>query len=293
MNTPLPVTRSPYTVFRWRIPEVAPYGIPITDYRKRIRSPRIGALNRMRRYLSLSLLLFLILTPSAFAQTDAALQLGLRRDFGTGIGASIQGTFSLRAEGPADLERVVFYLDDQPMAEVTAPPFRYQFHTDAYPPGLHTFSAVGHTAVGQEIASNTITRNFLTSGEATKIMVWIIAPVLALVLVGGLITGWLARRRHAANPEMMAVDGAFGGAICPKCKRPFARHWWGLNIVVGKYDRCPHCGKWSIVQRAHPAVLEAALEAMKQADAQAGAPLPPTDEQDALHRRLDESRFDN
>ena len=55
--------------------------------------------------------------------------------FGTGIGSSIQGKFSLRAEGPAHLTRVVFLIDGETMAEDTTPPFRYQFHTDSYSPG--------------------------------------------------------------------------------------------------------------------------------------------------------------
>ncbi|MBK8985236.1 MAG: hypothetical protein IPM39_04005 [Chloroflexi bacterium] len=253
-------------------------------------SPHISALNKSRRQITFLLLYFLFFVSAAFAQTDGALQLNLRRDFGTGIGANIQGTFSLRAEGPADLERVVFLLDDEPMAEANAAPFRYQFHTDAYPPGVHTFSAVGYTAVGQELSSNTITRNIMTGAEATRGMVWMIVPVLVLIVGGSLLTGWIAKRGQRANPETAAVNGAFGGTICPKCKRPFARHWWGLNIIVGKYDRCPHCGKWSVVQRVHPDILVASLDAMRQADTPTS---PPADEADARQRRLDDSRYEN
>ena len=92
------------------------------------------------------LIVCLLLVPSVLAQNESALQLSLRRDFGTGIGSSIQGKFSLRAEGPADLTRVVFLIDGETMAEVTTPPFRYQFHTDAYSPGVHTFSAACRSA---------------------------------------------------------------------------------------------------------------------------------------------------
>lgn len=238
------------------------------------------------------LIVCLLLVPSVLAQNESTLQLSLRRDFGTGIGSSIQGKFSLRAEGPADLTRVMFLIDGETMAEVTTPPFRYQFHTDAYSPGVHTFSAVGYTAVGQELTSNTITRNILTGSESTRATLWIIIPILVLIVGGQLLFYFITRRGKTKNGQDLAIDGLFGGTICPKCKRPFARHWWGLNIGVGKYDRCPHCHKWSIVRSVHPDILAASAQAMKQADAQNGS-LPTLDDEEVQRRRLDDSRFDN
>lgn len=235
------------------------------------------------------LLALLLLLPPALTQEENALTLTMRRDFGFGMGSSIQGTFSLRVSGPDDLQRVVFYMGDQILAEVDTPPFRHQFNTDNYPPGVHTYRAVGFTAAGEELLSNGITRNVVTARESNQTMIWIIAPILLLSLGVPALFALLSIRRRRPGDEF-PIDGMFGGAICPKCKRPFARHWWGINLIVGKYDRCPHCGRWSLVQAAHPDLLRASHEAMKQADAQ-DTPLPPTDSADDLRRRLDDSRF--
>ena len=75
---------------------------------------------------------------------------------------------------------------------------------------------------------------------------------------------------------------------------PFARHIWGLNLVVGKYDRCPHCGKWSLVRSLPPDVLEAAVEARRQeAAAKSQAPSKPEEDESNWRKRLDDSRFDS
>lgn len=249
----------------------------------------------MNRRLWLLLLLsaWLVTAVALFAQSEPALQLSLRRDFGLGMGANIQGTFSLRATGPADLERVIFFIDDQPLAEVAAPPFQVQFHTDTFAEGPHTLAATGYTTSGVELRANTLTRNFLPAGAGTNFAIWLGVAVVVLGLGGSWLTSKIAGRGRAnAQNGDVAISGLFGGTICPKCARPFARHWWGLNLVVGKYDRCPHCGKWSLVQAVHPDVLAASQEAMRQADAQETAAAAP-DAAASARRRLDDSRFES
>lgn len=235
----------------------------------------------------------LLTAVASLAQSANALQLNLRRNFGLGIGANIQGTFSMRVEGPANLTGVTFLIDEQPIATISDPPYQVQFRTDNFAPGPHILRAAGVTNNGQELTSNTLTRNFLTAGESVKATLWILIPILAIALGGRWLSNRIARRGRTQSPADIPIDGMFGGAICPQCKRPFARHWWGLNIVIGKFDRCPHCGKWSVVQSVHPDILEASLAAMKQADAQESATAPPhNDSEDAYRRRLDNSRFD-
>src|SRR2546422_242225 len=101
-------------------------------------------------------------------------------------------------------------------------------------------------------------------------------------------------RRGRLSPTPLGAArryGILGGAICPKCGRPFSRHWWAPNAVSGKLDRCPHCGRWSVV-RALP--LDQ-LRAAEAAELQAAQPTHPASEPSAeekLRRQLDESRFD-
>ncbi len=247
----------------------------------------------MIRKTSLLVWLLLGMTVTAVAAQDT-LRLSLSRDFGAGFGTEIQGRFSMHVEGPDDLVRVLFFIDETQVAEQTAPPFRYQFSTGNFPPGAHVLRAVGVTADGRELTSNTLTRTFLTSSDANQRVAMTIVPVIALVIGVSLFSWWLASRGQKASGQA-AINGPFGGSICPKCHKPFARHWWGMNVVIGKLDRCPHCGKWSVVQRAHPDLLQAAYEAMLQAEKGAADTLTtsPEDKEKTFHKQLDDSRFDN
>jgi hypothetical protein len=64
-----------------------------------------------------------------------------------------------------------------------------------------------------------------------------------------------------------------------------------LNVVAGKYDRCPHCGKWSLVRRVDPRLLRKAAEAFTAGQEQ--EPNAPLDVSQSFSKQLDESRFDN
>ncbi|MBE2202100.1 MAG: Ig-like domain-containing protein [Anaerolinea sp.] len=227
------------------------------------------------------------------AQNDATLKLSLRRDFGYGNGANIQGTFSFRIDGPDNLQRVVFFIDDTAIGSDTEAPFRLQFKTDNYALGVHTLSAVGYTHDGQEINSNRITRNFVSASEAGNFLIWIIVPLLILSLGGRMVVAWLANRgrREADKP---ILSGPLGGTICARCKRPFAIHLWSLRLVTFRIDRCPHCGKWQHVQRMPDELLQTAVAAATEAAAKAAQPHTADPDETAKQRRqLDDSRFEN
>ena len=243
-------------------------------------------------------LLFLFFAhPKAYAQKNSPLTINLIRNLGSATGSGIKGTFTIRANGPDNLESVTFYLDDTSIGTITEPPFNLKFNTDNYPPGTHTITAVGITSNNQELQSNRITRTFLTASENVKSILFLIVPLIILIVVGRFIANRIANRGQKPAHALAKIDGPQGGAICPKCYKPFARHWWAPNFVSSKYDRCPHCHKWSMVTRQSPELLQAALEALGQADALAQAdaetsePAPP-DNENVLKRHLDDSRFD-
>ncbi len=217
------------------------------------------------------------------------MRLRLSRDFGFGMGANIQGTFSYRVTGPDNLERVIFLLDGEKIGEDTEAPFRLQFRTETYSLGVHTMSAEGETSDGRTLTSNTIQRQFVSGSDSTKASLWIIIPVLVLSIGGGAISAWIANRNRS-DKDQPAVTGPFGGTICPKCGRPFAMHIWGPNIAIGKFDRCPHCGKWSVVRRVPPDALYSAAEALKEEPPESAAPA--LSEEERLRQQLDDSRFD-
>lgn len=222
------------------------------------------------------------------------LSLGLRRDFGYGMGIELQGALSLHVSGRDDLARVEFYMDDVLLGELTAAPFRWPFHTDNFPPGLHQLRAVGYPAEGGELHSNVITAKFLSKAEAdqktTQIIVPMVGGIFGLMALGFLLT-FLASRRGGPLPAPGAARnyGLAGGAICRRCGRPFARHLWAPNLITGKLERCPYCGKWSIVGRASADAL-AAAEAAELAEG-GEQPASPLSEEERLRRELENSRY--
>jgi hypothetical protein len=79
-----------------------------------------------------------------------------------------------------------------------------------------------------------------------------------------------------------------GGAICPKCKRPFAFHIFGLRLLVARLDRCSYCGKWSLVRWTSLDELRAAEQAEAQS---AQAQVPETSAEEKLKTELDDSKY--
>lgn len=227
--------------------------------------------------------------------TEAELVLGMRRDFGYGGFGEIQGNFRLTVSGPENLVRVVFRMDDQTLGEVTAAPWQLRFHTDNFAPGSHTLAATGYTASGQELHSNEITTRFLSSEDAGKatgrLVVTLLGGIFGLMALSALVSSLLFRRKGGAPaPGAPRNYGLAGGAVCSRCGRPFARHIWAPNMVMGKLERCPYCGKWAILRAASPAELAAAEAAELQTPAgpeQAGAAAAAGQ----LERDLEDSRF--
>lgn len=238
--------------------------------------------------IPLLLLALALLLPLSVHAQEPELTLSLRRDWGYGgFGGDIQGTFTFRVEGPDDLVSVDFFIDEQRVGTATEPPWRYQFQTDNYDLGVHKLYAVGHTASGEELNSNVLTREFVSARQGWQTALKIVVPIVGLSLLFGLVSFIIDRRRGKTRGSY----GLSGGAVCPKCGYPFARHGWAPNLGLSKYDRCPHCGKWSMVRRASAAELAAAERLYFGEEEETGA-VPDTANEDDLRKRLDDSRFE-
>ncbi len=241
--------------------------------------------------LSTLAVLLALVPPAGYAQTtEPALPLRLSRTFGYGGGGRIQGTFTLSVPERPGLVRVEFLVDGRVVSAADAPPFSYRFNTAHFDPGPHTLSAIGHTAQGQALASNTYRREFLTSAEAWQATRDLLVPLLVFVglaVVASALVPALLSRRQGTRP---GAYGAAGGAVCPRCELPYARHFLAPNLLVGKLARCPHCGKWAVVGRASPTALEQAEARWAAQQGQASA--EPEQEGERLRRALEDSRFE-
>ena len=227
----------------------------------------------------------------ASAQT-ANLTLSLSRDWGYGgFSGDIQGTFTMKATGPTNLARVEFFIDQIRIGEAIQSPFKLQFVTDNYPPGIHSLHATGYTGNGSRLESQTITANFIPASEASKATFRIIIPVLVVVFGAMLLATvipMLTGRKVQPLDSGTQRQYRLGGAICPKCDRPFAVHFYGLNLLGKKIDRCPYCGRWSLVGYASMEKLRAAERAELEA---ATAQVPEVPAEDKLKKDLDDSKY--
>src|SRR5690606_9954169 len=151
--------------------------------------------NYQRVFLLLLALVLLGAVPGVRAQEEEpGITLRLSRDFGYGSGIEAQGRFSYRVEGPDDLVRVEFYMDDTLIGTDEEAPFRLQFDTGQYELGLHRMSAIGYTAGGQELASNIITREFVSAETGIRSAVLTLGGAILLVAVFSVLSYVLTRR---------------------------------------------------------------------------------------------------
>jgi hypothetical protein len=229
------------------------------------------------------------------AQADQTLTLRISRTFGYSSGTGkIQGRFTLKAAGPDNLVSVTFFMDGEQFGEVKQAPFHLSFVTDAYPLGLHSFVATGLTADGSEIRSNIIQAEFVSANESWQAATRVAAPIFGIVILVMILstvaTFWGRRKSKDLPLGAPRQYGYAGGAICPRCQRPYPRNVLSPNMLIGKLERCPFCGKWAIV----PAVPIDILRAAEQAELQSvvgDSDHTQDDEQERLRRDLDDSRY--
>ncbi|MCJ7652038.1 MAG: Ig-like domain-containing protein, partial [Candidatus Lokiarchaeota archaeon] len=80
-----------------------------------------------------------------YAQGDE-ITLKLSRDFGYASGTGkIQGLFSMKVTSSTQLSEVVFYIDSKSIGKDALEPFKLQFNTDDFSPGVHSLYAIGQT----------------------------------------------------------------------------------------------------------------------------------------------------
>ncbi|MBN2555019.1 MAG: hypothetical protein JXA97_03685 [Anaerolineales bacterium] len=226
------------------------------------------------------------------AQDGAELELSLRRDFGYGMGGDIQGKFTLSASGPDDLVQVAFLFDGDVVYVAEELPFEIVFHTGDYDFGVHVLTAEGTRADGSTLFARQLTLNFVSAEQGWDTVGKFLIPLFivagVLTVLGGVLPMLEGRRGKTFE---VGKYGSAGGAVCPRCALPYTRHALSMNLLLGKMERCPHCGKWAIVPGASRAALEAA-ENRYRADTEKGRMKTET-EQAELQRRIDDSRFES
>lgn len=225
------------------------------------------------------------------AQESEQLELRLLRTFGFQAGLQVQGSFSARVSGPEDLKRVTLYLDGEPIGVDEAAPFRIDFNTGEFSNGEHRLWAQGETNSGKTLSSPERRLIFVSAEQGLGSVSNYLLPIFVLIGGGILLSYVLMAVSGRRERFHLGEYGAAGGAVCRRCGMPFSRHFLAPNLVLGKLERCPHCGHWAIVPRASNAALKQAEERFA-ADSEGGAFQPPGSDDDLLER-IEQSRFDD
>lgn len=257
---------------------------------------QIPMLPKLTRLIGLSFFLLGLSANLVLAQSVSdELQLEVHRTFGYGNGNQIQGHFTLVATG-VDLTSATFYIGTDVIGTATSAPFQVTMDTDNYPHGFHTLTVTGQTADGRTLTSRPHRYEFVDASAAGETAFRIVGPIVAVVFglialtfVVQFLPGLLGKRKvlPLGAPRRYGIKG---GAICPKCGRPFGVHFLSINLVGSYFDYCDHCGKWSLVRRATPQQLADAQQA-ELALAQPETPIAEETPEAKLKRQLDETRF--
>lgn len=239
----------------------------------------------------------LLIIPPALAQ-DAGLTVSLRRTWGYSDGTGkIRGLFEVEVTGPSNLVEVIILLDDQPMATLSAPPFKHAFQTEDHTNGTHTLRATGRTADGLTTASPVRQLTFVSAEEEAEAVRTILVPLFSIaaivIVLSALVPLALTFRGQRSNLPLGAPRqyGWLGGTVCPKCDRPFSIHWWSPRFVIVRFDRCDHCGQWSLVRRQSPEVLRAAEQREVETSQRSASAVAELSPEAKLKQQLDDSRF--
>lgn len=248
--------------------------------------------SRKHILLAVLLLIALLCAPPAQAQDgEPTLAFRLNKIFGYALGSDIQGSFNVSVQDDEELTQITLYIDGQQVGLDDEAPFRIPFSTSDFSPGDHSIQVRGSTPDGEEIISQTLVVTFLSSEQARTQTVDFIVPLLAVVLavmvLSSVIPAFLGRGRRARR---LGEYGPAGGTVCSRCRLPFSRNVFSVNLLVGKLERCPHCGKWGLMRRASIADLQAAET--RYAATLSDRAAQQEDEQAHLRRMIDESRYE-
>ena len=245
-------------------------------------------MRKIRIAFLISILACLLAVTGAAAQAGQ-LTLKLSRDWGYGgFRGDIQGLFTMHVTGPADVTKVTFYIDNTSIGEVDKAPYNLQFNTDNYPLGIHELYAVGSSSSGQEYRSNIVKAEFVPASQGGKTVIPILIIVLAAVVLSAVVPLVISRRGKNVPMGSERNYGAGGGAICPKCHRPFPLSVLSPHLGFAKIAVCPYCGKLSL---AHPQPIEKLRQAEQDELAGEKALVPEETEEEKLRKEMDDSKY--
>ncbi|MBN1230491.1 MAG: hypothetical protein JXA19_01360 [Anaerolineales bacterium] len=249
-------------------------------------------MKRQKKLVFIILVVLISVTPTAAFAQEAGLNLKLIRTFGFGgFNGDIQGTFTLKASGPDGLDKVEFYVDDLLIGVVEHPPYEVQFLTDMYNPGEHDLYAIGYLEGGTTLESVSYRRLFVSGVNAWDSIKKTLLPIFGVVILVTVMGIGFSTIGQKNKKFELGRYGPVGGAICKSCNLPFSRSMMSPNLLLGKLEKCPHCGTFQLTISAPKAMLKVA-ENLYCADQLEGEFNPEESDEERLLREIDDSRYE-
>jgi len=186
---------------------------------------------KKRIFILLVLAMVFALSFGAVMAQEAPFTLRISRDWGYGNGADINGRMSLSVKGNQDkIQQVTFFIDDEVMASVAAAPFKFQFDTNNFEPGLHRLTAEVKTTTGETHTTNGLVSNFIEKGRSQPIHAQDPAPGRRDCSGEVWASRFLCRRmriRTQNTTKMVAYNTAFGAVrSAPAVGSPLIAPFW-------------------------------------------------------------------
>ena len=131
--------------------------------------------------LSILMMFTIMVAAPGSASAQGTLEFSMSRDFGTGLGTSIEGLFTIHGSGPAEVIGISILFNDVEVHAVDSNTVDWQFNTNDYPSGETNITLYGWDADdGTYIAM--VTRNFLTA-ESSNLFTFGILAFAGVVIV--------------------------------------------------------------------------------------------------------------
>jgi hypothetical protein len=147
---------------------------------------------------------------------QGSLTISLDRNFGTGLGSLIQGTFTLRGSGPEAVQNLTVYFNGEQVHFVTGNTIAWQFNTGDYPSGSTNITLFGVDDVGAiYIASRQVT--FL-GGAASNIFTFGILALVVIVILARYGPRLMGLRKSEPRTNSN-VNIRFRGVTSRTCRR--------------------------------------------------------------------------
>ncbi len=124
--------------------------------------------------------------------------------------------------------------------------------------------------------------------QAGKTIFPILGIVLGAVIISAIVPLLMSRRTKKLPLGAERNYGAGGGAICPKCHRPFPLSLLTPHLAFSKIAICPYCGKLSLVR---PEPIEKLRLAEKAELVGEKAMVPEETEEEKLKKEMDDSKY--